>query len=104
MREVIPLIQLLEDLKVTCEVISTPPEVNCHVFEDNQSYIAVAESKKPPACTKHIAIKYHHFCSLVDKGIIKIQYINTKKQLADILTKPIDEGQFFKLRYMLMGW
>jgi len=104
MREVILLIQLLEDLKVACDVITTPPEVSCKVFEDNQSCIAVAESKKPPARTKHIAIKYHHFRSLVNKGTIKIKYIDTKSQVADIFTKPIEENQFFKLRYILMGW
>ena len=104
MREVIPLIQLLEDLKVACDIITSPPIVTCRVFEDNQSCIAVAESKKPPTRTKHIAIKYHHFRSLVENDTIKINYIDTKKQLADILTKPVENSQFFKLRFMLMGW
>ena len=35
MREVIPLTQLLKDLKVTCNAVTTPPEVTCRVFEDN---------------------------------------------------------------------
>ena len=104
MREVIPLTQLLEDLKVACDVITTPPEVSCRVFEDNQSCIAVAESKKPPARTKHIAIKYHHFRNLVDKGTIRMSHVDTKNQVADIFTKPIEDNQFFKLRCMLMGW
>ena len=84
MREIIPLIQLFEDLKVACDEISTPPIVACKVFEDNQRCIAVAESRKPPARTNHIAIKYHHFRSLVGKGTIKINYIDTKRRLADI--------------------
>ena len=104
MREVIPLMQLLKDLKVNCGVIDTPPQVYCEVFEDNQSCIAVAELKKPPARTKHIAIKHHHFRNLVDNKTIRISYIDTKKQLADLLTKPIEDNQFFKLRFMLMGW
>ena len=82
----------------------TPPQVSYRVFEDNQSCIAVAESRKLPARTKHIAIKYHHFRNLVDRGVITISYIETKKQMADIFTKPIESNQFFKLRYMLMGW
>ena len=99
-----PLMQLLKDLKVNCSVVDTPPQVHCEVFEDNQSCIAVAESRKPPARTKHIAIKYHHFRSLVDNKTIRIRYIDTKKQLADLLTKQIEDNQFFKLRFMLMGW
>ena len=35
MREVIPLMQLLKDLKVNCDVVDAPPEVFCEVFKDN---------------------------------------------------------------------
>ena len=63
----------------------------------------VAESKKPPAQIKYITIKYHHFCRLVNNNVIKIKYVDIKEQLVDILTKPVKNNQFFKLRYMLMG-
>jgi hypothetical protein len=35
------------------------------------------------------------------KGDIEISYINTKEQLADIFTKPLDEQTFTKLRHEL---
>jgi hypothetical protein len=35
------------------------------------------------------------------KGDIEIAYINTKDQLADIFTKPLDEQTFNKLRHEL---
>ena len=35
---------------------------------------------------------------MVDKDIIKIKYIDTKNQIADIFTKPIENNQFFKLK------
>jgi hypothetical protein len=35
------------------------------------------------------------------KGDIEIAYINTKEQLADIFTKPLDEKTFTKLRHEL---
>ena len=73
-------------------------------FEDNQSYIAVEESKNLPTRTKHIVINWHHFRNYLQDSIIKIDYIDTKKQLVEILTKPIESNQFFKLRYALMGW
>jgi hypothetical protein len=79
------------------------------VHEDNLLAITMAESLRFTHCTKHIAIKYHHFCSRVNtssnsSGGIKIKYISTKKQLADIFTKPIDAGCFFLLCNMLCGW
>ena len=79
MREVIPLTQLLGDLKFSCDVITTPPIVTCKIFEDNQSCVAVVESKKPHARTKHIAIKCHHFRGLVDNMIINTNYIDKNK-------------------------
>ena len=33
--EVIPLIQLLKDLEIACDIVMTPPNVMCKVFEDN---------------------------------------------------------------------
>ena len=69
----------------------------------------MAESLKFTPRTKHIAIKYHHFRSRVQtnynpKGDIRIKYIHTKQQLADIFTKPLDNDTFFNLRKMLNGW
>ncbi len=77
--------------------------------EDNLSAIAMAESLKFTPRTKHIAIKYHHFRSQVHtsankSGDIKIKYISTKKQIADIFPKLVDNDSFFALRNMLSGW
>ena len=79
MREVILLIQLLEDLKVACDAITTPPKVSCKVFEDNQSCITIAESKMPFTHTKYIMIKCHHFYGLVNNSTINIKYVDIKK-------------------------
>ena len=48
--------------------------------------------------TKHIAIRYHFLRDHQQRGDIEIAYINTKEQLADIFTKPLDEKTFTKLR------
>ena len=44
--------------------------------------------------TKHIAIKYHHLRIFVANGDVEIKYIDTKKQIVDIFTKPLD-SEFF---------
>ena len=53
---------------------------------------------------KHIAIKYHHFRKFVSDGIVQVLHINTKEQIEDIFTKPLDEAMFVYLRAKLMGW
>ncbi len=78
-------------------------------MKTNLSALLIIESLKFAPCTKHIAIKYHHFHSRVQTsfkkmGDIKMKYILTKQQLADIFTKPVDDDCFFKLPHMLCGW
>ena len=53
--------------------------------------------------TKHIGIKYHHFRSHIGTTV-SIHSIDTKDQTADILTKPLYESSFKRLRYKLTGW
>ena len=79
------------------------------VNEDNLSSISMSELLKLTPRTKHIAIKYNHFRSKVKttynpSGDIIIKYISTKKQLADIFAKPVDDVTFFTLRKLLCGW
>ena len=57
------------------------PEVFYKVFKDNQSFIDAAESNKFSPRTNHISIKYHHFRNFVQKKIIRICYIDTRKKL-----------------------
>jgi len=39
--------------------------------------------------TKHIEIKYHYIWDMVEKGAVKLQYIATDEQTADVFTKPL---------------
>ena len=64
----------------------------------------MATSEKFTPQTKHIALKYHHFHNHVKKGYIEINYCPTEDQKADLLTKPLADAAFFRLRHMLIGW
>jgi hypothetical protein len=68
---------------------------------DNESAIRMADNPVEHSRTKHIAIRYHFLRDHQQKGDIKISYINTKDQLADIFTKPLVEQSFTKLRHEL---
>ena len=74
----------------------------CKVFEDNTSCITIAEGRK----TKHISLKYHWFRQFLSgpNKLIEIKYVNTKEQIADILTKPLEIGLFKNLRKKSNGW
>jgi hypothetical protein len=104
MREVIPFMNLMGEIDAIFGIHNPSPKFHCRVFEDNRSCIKVAESPKFTPRTKHIAIKYHHFRRFVSDGTILIEHIDTKEQIADILTKPLEEASFKYLRQRLMGW
>ena len=109
LREAIPIQNLTKEIDCIFPLNIPSPDFCLTVHEDNLSTIAMAESLKFTPRTKHIAIKYHHFrsrvqCSYNPTGDIRIKYIESKKQLADIFTKPLDDPTFFNLRKMLCGW
>jgi hypothetical protein len=107
--DTIPIQNLIKEVSSIFLLPDPITDFCIRVHEDNLSAILMAESLKFTPCTKHIAIKYHHSCSRVltffnKSGDIKLKYISTKQQIADILTKPVDDDSFFKLCHMLCGW
>ncbi len=80
------------ELKEVFPTVVTTPKIRCKVWEDNRGCLSLAKEGKVSPRTKHIAIKYHHFRSKVQDGSISIHAIDTKEQIADIFTKPLDES------------
>ncbi len=109
LRETIPIQNLVKEVSCIFHLPDPITDFCITVHEDNLSAISMAESLKFTPRTKHIAINYHHFRSRVQKsfnksGDIKLKYVSTKQQLADIFTKPVDDDSFFKLCHTLCGW
>ena len=50
--------------------------------------------------TKHINIKYHSVCDLVEAGKIKVKYCASENMIADILTKALCIKRFEMLRQL----
>ena len=61
---------------------------------DNQSCIKMAENPVFHDELKHIEIRYFYIRDMVQKGAIKLQYVGTDEQVADILTKPLSRMKF----------
>ena len=80
------------------------PKVLCKVFEDNVGAIEIANVPKMRPRTKHMNIKYHHFRQAVQDKKIIIYAVKSEDQIADLLTKPLPEMDFIKLRERMMGW
>ena len=65
---------------------------------DNQSAIALAKNPVHHDRSKHIDTKYHFIRDCVDGGQIRLEYVETARQLGDILTKPLGRIRLTELR------
>jgi hypothetical protein len=79
------------------------PSVGSTVFGDNQSAIAVSANGVKGERTKHVDIKYHFITETVERGEVRLQWIPTTQQLADIFTKALAEPTFVSLRGKLLS-
>jgi hypothetical protein len=64
---------------------------------DSKSALALAKNPIFHVRSKHIRVRYHFIRGCLEEGSFKTCYINTKDQLADLLTKPLGMIKFFKL-------
>ncbi|GJS31769.1 retrovirus-related pol polyprotein from transposon TNT 1-94 [Tanacetum coccineum] len=71
------------------------------IFCDNTSAIAISNNPVLHSRTKHIDIRYHFIRDHILKGDIKLHFIPTEYQLADIFTKHLDEPTFTRLKVEL---
>ena len=51
--------------------------------------------------SKHIEIRYHFIRDMVQKGVVKLQYISTNDQTADVLTNSLPRVKFEYFRRRL---
>jgi hypothetical protein len=59
------------------------------IYVDNQSAIKISENDSAHDRTKHIAIRHYYIRDCIDDGSVKLVWVRSENQLADILTKPL---------------
>ncbi|KAG8988148.1 hypothetical protein FRB90_002943, partial [Tulasnella sp. 427] len=65
------------------------PQGPTEIFADNQGAIALTKNPEFHNRTKHIDVQHHYVRELVEDKKVVFTYINTKKQVADVLTKAL---------------
>ena len=61
---------------------------------DNQSCMKMAKKLMFHDKIKHIEIRYLYIRDMVQKGAIKLQYVNIDEHVAYVLTKPLSHVKF----------
>ena len=101
---VIPIMNLMEEMhEQGVSIAKGQAEIRCKVFEDNSGALKIDTSPKIRPRTKYIKTKYSHFREHLEQGKVTIHPVSTKDQIADLLTKPLWESDFEKLKHHIMG-
>ena len=75
------------------------------VYEDNKSTMLLASGNaKMREVSRHLNMRYCYVKESISAGEIILEYVNTKDQIADILTKNIScTKEFLRLRKLLLN-
>jgi hypothetical protein len=87
---------LLNELQVETQKCST-------VKGDNQSTISVSENGIKGERTKHVDVKYHYVTEKITIGDIKLKWIPSSENVADIFTKSLGRVLFEQFRSELVS-
>lgn len=89
-KEILWLQQLMIDLGEDSKCVT--------LLVDNQSAIKLINNPVYHKRTKHIDVKYNFIREKAESGLIKVNYVPSKSQFADILTKTLPTQVFTGLR------
>ena len=105
-RECIFLLRLIQDAQQIgrLDISLNNSKLHCRLFEDNQGTIAIADEPRIRPRTKHMCTKLWHFKTFLEQGLLDIEWISTKHQVADIFTKPLNTELFQRFTPSVCGW
>ena len=90
MKEILFLRQVQEFMEPSIKVGAV------NVFEDNEGAIKLATNKHASRRTKHIDVKRHLVRDASDARKVRVTYVTSEDQHADLLPKPLDMQKFYK--------
>ena len=79
--------------KLLSDLFDLQLDATC-IYCDNQSCVKLSKNPVFHDKLNHIEIKYHYIRDMVQRGVVKLQYVATDKQIADVLTKPLAKVKF----------
>ena len=66
------------------------------MYVDNQGAISLAKNPVHHQRTKHIDIRYHFIRLEIQNDVVKLEYVPTEDNIADVFTKPVSKMRLDK--------
>ena len=90
--EYVSLSDCVKEIKfvdMLCKGLKIELERPIKVRVDNVSAIFMAETASASGRTRHIDVKYHHVRNSIEEGFIKVEFVVSEENYADIFTKNV---------------
>ncbi|KAL4105052.1 hypothetical protein QTP88_020327 [Uroleucon formosanum] len=94
-------VQELTWLKLFLGELMDQPKMVPTMYGDNQNAIKLVKNPEFYRRTKHIDVRYHYIREKFNESSFALEYISSKDQIADIMTKPTPRTRFNELREIL---
>jgi hypothetical protein len=96
-------LQELKWVKQFLTEIQFAPILPISIMSDNQAAISIANNPSlPHSRTKHIDLRHHYVREQVIEGLVKVEWIASKDQLADVFTKGLNKNTYKELTQQIM--
>jgi len=95
-------VELIEGLRYKLRMFGIPIDGPINAFIDNNSVVLNATIPTSTLKKKHNSIAYHRVCKLIAAGVIRIAKVLGKKNLADMLTKPLSANELISLAHKVL--
>lgn len=74
--------------------LGVPQDAATIAYEDNDACTAMANAQKPTSRTRHIDTRLHALCEWVERDLIKLERVDTARNMADHFTKQLTPTLF----------
>ena len=88
-------------LRTLLSEVDMAPTAPTVILCDNNTAIVLSNDPSLHSRTKHFDIKYHFLREKANNNEIKLAYVNTRDNVADIFTKALDKTKFARLRSLI---
>ena len=73
------------------------------ILVDNQSTIKIVKGSRRTQRTKHFDVKYMFSREMMSSNKLNVEYIESKWNMADCLTKPLPHDGILQLQTLMQG-
>ena len=104
--EYVALSEVVKELKFITQVLETM-KVNVKlpitVHVDNVGAIFMATNQTSSDRTKHVDVRYHFVREFIEDGVVKIKFVRSKENDADLFTKNVN-GELYDKHSQKLVW